>query len=67
MQKNNKNFIRISDHNENLTNRVFMQEVINWEYINEGIKKTTLTRKFRDDDYNDHYISEIISYEKSEQ
>ena len=41
MQKNNKNFIRISDHNENLTNRVFMQEVINWEYINEGIKKLT--------------------------
>ena len=39
MQKNNKNFIRISDHNENLSNRVFMQEVINWEYIDHGIKK----------------------------
>ena len=35
------------------------------EFENEGIKKTTLKRKFRDDDYNDHYISEIISYEKS--
>jgi hypothetical protein len=67
MQKNNKNFLRISDHNENLSNRVFMQEVINWEYIDHGIKKTTLKRKFRDDDYNDHYISEIISYEKKEQ
>ena len=46
MQKNNKNFIRISDHDENLSNRVFMQEVINWEYIDDGIKKTTLRESF---------------------
>ena len=66
MLKNNKNLIRISNHNQNLSDRVFMQEVINWEYVDEGIKRTTLKRKFRDDDYNDHYISEIIYYEKSE-
>ena len=66
MLKKNKNLIRISDHNQNLSGRVFMQEVINWEYVDEGIKRTTLKRKFRDYDYNDHYISEIISYEKSE-
>ena len=66
MLKNNKNLIRISNRNQNLSDRVFMQEVINWEYVDEGIKRTTLKRKFRDDDYNDHYISEIISYEKSE-
>ena len=67
MQKNNKNFIRISGRNEILSNRVFMQEVINWEYFDHGIKKTTLKRKFRGDDYEDNYISEIISYEKSEE
>ena len=55
MQKKKSSLIKMSDHDEKINT---------WEYIDDGIKKTTLKRKFREDDYNDHYISEIIPYEK---
>jgi len=67
MQKKKSILIKMSDHDEKMSGRVFMQEIKTWEYIDDGIKKTTLKRKFREDDYNDHYISEIIPYEKPKQ
>ena len=47
MQKKNSSLIKMSGHDEKMSDRVFMQEVNTWEYIDDGIKKTTLKRKFR--------------------
>ena len=63
MQKK-KSLITIYEQDETISDRIFMQEVNTWEYIDAGIKKTTLIRKFRKNDYNDHIISEVFPNEK---
>lgn len=64
MQKKNKSLIAIYEQDETISDRIFMQEINTWEYIDAGIKKTTLIRKFRKNDHNDHFISEVFPYEK---
>ncbi len=64
MKKKN-NLISMLNQNNKISNRIFKQEFITWEYVDHGIKKTTWIRKFKEHHDYDHYSSEIFPYEKS--
>ena len=54
---------------ENLNNNkvpasVFRQELITWEYTENGIKRTTIVRNFSDDKNTDSYTSEPIAFKR---
>ena len=54
---------------ENLDNKkvptsVFRQELITWEHIENGIKRTTVVRHFSDDKNTDSYTSEPIAFKR---
>ena len=51
------------DETENFgSNRIFKQEIINWEYTKAGIKKTTTVRDFKDGDHNESFYSSVYPY-----
>ena len=47
------------NQNNKISNRIFKQEFITWEYVDHGIK-TTWIRKFKEHHDYDHYSSEIF-------
>ena len=71
MKKTNTN-IYYSDpntHSENLGNykvpdSIFRQELVTWQYTEDGIKRTTVVRNFSNDKHTDSYTSEPISFER---
>ena len=40
---------------------IFRQELVTWEYTENGIKRTTVVRNFSDDKNTDSYTSEPIA------
>ena len=62
--KKNKSLITVNEQDETISDRIFMQEINTWEYIDAGLK-TTLIRKFRKNDHNDHFISEVFFENKN--
>ena len=40
---------------------IFRQELVTWQYTEDGIKRTTVVRNFSNDKHTDSYISEPIT------
>ena len=54
---------------ENLSNikvpvSIFRQELVTWEYTENGIKRTTVVRNFSDNKHIDNYTSEPIAFKR---
>ena len=43
---------------------IFRQELVTWQYTEDGIKRTTVVRNFSNDKHTDSYISEPISFKR---
>lgn len=43
---------------------IFRQELVTWQYTEDGIKRTTVVRNFSNDKHTDSYSSEPISFKR---
>ena len=43
---------------------IFRQELVTWQYTEDGIKRTTVVRNFSNDKHTDSYTSEPISFKR---
>jgi len=53
-----------SHGNHKVPASIFRQELVTWQYTEDGIKRTTVVRNFSNDKHTDSYISEPISFER---
>ena len=54
-----------SHGNHKVPASIFRQELVTWQYTEDGIKRTTITRNFSNGKHTDSYTSEPISLKKS--
>ena len=71
MKKTNTNMLysNLKTHSDSHGNHkvpasIFRQELVTWQYTEDGIKRTTVVRNFSNDKHTDSYISEPISFKR---
>ena len=50
--------------NQEVPASIFRQELVTWQYTEDGIKRTTITRNFSNGKHTDSYTSEPISFKR---
>ena len=53
-----------SHGNHKVLASIFRQELVTWQYTEDGVKRTTVVRNFSNDKHTDSYTSEPISFER---